>query len=133
MNWSKDSILDLVATDIEIAHMMRHSYQPVVLTDSKGYFVMLNEAWKTVTGFELDELTAKPFKYFLHYDDYMATMKTYYESYMFNKQADSVSGFENRYKTTEEGKYAKFRWLEIGRSNKGFSLSIAEFLGYEFE
>lgn len=133
MSWEKEQMIKVVANEIELVHILMNSEVPISLADDKGYFVMVNNAWEKVTGFTKKELCSKPFKFFLHKDDFMQTMKVYYESELFNKDAEPVHGFVNRYRTSEAGKYVKFRWLGFGMSENGFSVAAAEFLGYEFE
>ena len=122
---------NLVATDVEIAHMMRHSFEPVVLINDVGYFVMVSYKWEEILGFTRKQLCQKPFKYFLHKEDY-DTIKAYHESPIFNKSAERKKGFINRYRTTTDGKYAKFRWIQLGMNKDGFSVALAEFLEYEY-
>jgi len=133
MSWEKEQMLRVVANEIELVDIMMNSNIPISLVDEKGYFVMVNKAWEEITGFTRKELCRIPFKFFLHKEDFMETMKVYYESELFNKEAEPVHGFVNRYRTSEDGKYAKFRWLGFGMGDNGFSVAAAEFLGYEFE
>lgn len=70
-----------------------------------GYFVELNPAWSEVLGYELDELTRRPFVEFIHPDDLERTLAEV------GKQAQQgylVFNFQNRYRNAD----GSYRWLE---------------------
>ena len=125
-----ESLLDREFTVLDLLDEARFM---VAIVDSKGYFVSLNRAWEERLGFTREQLTDTPFMYFLHSDDAQLSMKMYYESILFNKEAEMVDGFTNRYKTTEDGKFARLKWYSAGKSINGLDLAIAIFDGYEYE
>jgi PAS domain S-box-containing protein/putative nucleotidyltransferase with HDIG domain len=70
-----------------------------------GHFVDVNPAWKQVFGFELEELTSRPFVDFIHPDDLERTLAEV------DKQAKTgqlVFNFQNRYRCAD----GSYRWLE---------------------
>jgi len=70
-----------------------------------GYFVELNPAWSEVLGYELHELTRRPFVEFIHPDDLERTLAEV------GKQAQQgylVFNFQNRYRHAD----GSYRWLE---------------------
>jgi two-component system, sensor histidine kinase and response regulator len=69
-----------------------------------GYFKRLNPTWTKVLGYELDELTARPYFDLVHPDDRTATVE---EARNIDRGADPVL-FENRYRC-KDGSY---RWLQ---------------------
>lgn len=70
-----------------------------------GHFVQLSPSWTTVLGYELEELTTRPFVDFIHPDDLDATLAEV------DKQAargELVLNFQNRYRCAD----GTYRWLE---------------------
>lgn len=132
MNWDKKKFLEILSNEVEFMDRVKGAKFFAALVDNKGYLVYLNNYWEQKLGFSLDEMTSKPFKYFLHPDDLEKSMKVYYESRLFNKQSTEPQGFTNRYKTDEKGKYAILEWHEADYSDNGLSAAIAIFKGYEY-
>jgi PAS domain S-box-containing protein len=81
------------------------SLDMLVTADSRGYFVRLNPAWTTVLGYDLDELTARPFVDFVHPDDREATN---IEAARQIERGQTVLNFQNRYRHRD----GSYRWLE---------------------
>jgi PAS domain S-box-containing protein len=69
-----------------------------------GRFFHLNAAWKTTLGYELDDLTARPFLDFVHPDDREATVA----ALQLLLAGEDVIAFENRY-IAHDG---SFHWLQ---------------------
>ncbi len=69
-----------------------------------GYFKRLNPTWTKVLGYELDELTARPYFDLVHPDDRASTVE---EARNIDRGLDPVL-FENRYRC-KDGSY---RWLQ---------------------
>jgi len=93
------------ASDTLLARQQELSLDLVCTASFDGYFVRLNPAWSRVLGFELEELTTKPFVYFVHPDDVEATVAEV------DKQAKTgqlVFNFQNRYLCAD----GSYRWLE---------------------
>jgi PAS domain S-box-containing protein len=70
-----------------------------------GFFVEVNPAWEQVLGYDLDELTSRPFVDFIHPDDLERTLAEV------DKQAEQgylVFNFQNRYRHRD----GSYRWLE---------------------
>jgi PAS domain S-box-containing protein len=70
-----------------------------------GYFVEVNPAWSQVLGYDLSELTRRPFVEFVHPDDLERTLDEV------DKQAEQghlVFNFQNRYRHAD----GSYRWLE---------------------
>jgi PAS domain S-box-containing protein len=73
--------------------------------DDRGYFIRLNPAWTTTLGYELDELTTKPFIEFVHPEDREATSA---EAARQIELGQTVLNFQNRYRHRD----GSYRWLE---------------------
>ena len=71
----------------------------------EGHFVQLNPAWTNVLGFDLEELTRRPFVDFVHPDDLEATLAEVDEQ---ARSGQSVFNFQNRYLCSD----GSYRWLE---------------------
>jgi PAS domain S-box-containing protein len=70
-----------------------------------GFFVEVNPAWTQVLGYELEELTTRPFVDFIHPEDLDRTLAEV------DKQAQQgymVFNFQNRYRHAN----GSYRWLE---------------------
>jgi PAS domain S-box-containing protein len=70
-----------------------------------GFFVEVNPAWEQVLGYDLEELTVRPFVDFIHPDDLERTLAEV------EKQAEQgylVFNFQNRYRHRD----GSYRWLE---------------------
>lgn len=70
-----------------------------------GYFKVLNPAWEKTLGWTVEELTAVPFKEFLHPDDLPQTIQTHQELI----SGKDVFQFENRYRC-KDGSYKWLSW-----------------------
>ena len=73
--------------------------------DARGYFIRLNPAWTTVLGYDLAELTGRPYVDFVHPDDREATNR---EVTRQTENGQSVLNFRNRYRHRD----GRYRWLE---------------------
>lgn len=70
-----------------------------------GIFVRLNPAWTRVLGYELEQLTSRPFVDFVHPDDVEATNREVARQI---DEGKSVLNFQNRYRHRD----GSYRWLE---------------------
>ncbi|MGV8949433.1 MAG: response regulator [Candidatus Paracaedibacter sp.] len=80
------------------------------------YFTRLNDRWKEVLGWELEELLNTPYYDFIHPDDMEKTLN--YESHFI------PTGFTNRYRA-KDGSYRWFSW--IGLSNLKQEAGVSSF------
>jgi PAS domain S-box-containing protein len=86
-----------------------------------GHFVQLSPSWKTVLGFELEELTRRPFVDFVHPDDLAATLEEV------EKQAATgqlVFNFQNRY-LCADGSYKWLEWTSRPDYEAGLMFAVA--------
>ncbi len=81
------------------------SLDMLATADDRGYFIRLNPAWTTTLGYELDELTARPFVDFVHPEDREATSA---EAARQIERGQTVLNFQNRYRHRD----GSYRWLE---------------------
>ena len=70
-----------------------------------GHFVEVSPSWKRVLGYELSELTTRPFVDFIHPDDLEATQQEVEKQ---AKLGHLVFNFQNRYRAAD----GSYRWLE---------------------
>ncbi len=70
-----------------------------------GYFKRLNSAWEDKLGYTLEELTAVPYRNFVHPDDVEATEVKNQELY----EGNDVFQFENRY-VRKDGQHCWLLW-----------------------
>jgi PAS domain S-box-containing protein/putative nucleotidyltransferase with HDIG domain len=94
-----------VRSDSMLARHREMSLDLICTASFDGHFVDVNPAWKKVFGFELEELTSRPFVEFIHPDDLERTLAEV------DKQAKTgqlVFNFQNRYRRAD----GSYRWLE---------------------
>ena len=70
-----------------------------------GRFIRLNPAWTTTLGYDLGELTSRPFLDFIHPDDREATTREVVRQI---EEGKTVLNFQNRYRHRD----GSYRWLE---------------------
>ncbi len=75
------------------------------IASTDGYFKRLNSAWEDKLGYTIEELTAVPYKTFVHPDDVEATEVKNQELY----EGHDVFHFENRY-VRKDGQHCWFLW-----------------------
>ncbi len=75
-----------------------------------GHFTRLNPAWERILGWTREELMAEPFISFVHPDDVEATLAR--GATLADPERDAVTGFENRYRTSDGG-YRHLQWTSI--------------------
>lgn len=93
------------------------SIDMLATANAGGYFVRLNPAWTEVLGYELEELTARPFVEFVHPDDLAATEREVARQV---EQGQSVFNFQNRYRHRD----GSYRWLEWSSSPSADGASL---------
>jgi len=81
------------------------SIDMLATASSSGQFIRLNPAWTDVLGYELDELTSRPFVDFVHPDDIAATNREVVRQI---GEGNAVLNFQNRYRHRD----GSYRWLE---------------------
>lgn len=86
--------------------MFENAPDIIATVNSKGYFTKVNEAFTNLLGYSEEELTSKPFTFFLHPDDLNQTENEYSETISGVRKADN---FINRYRT-KSGEYIWIAW-----------------------
>lgn len=86
--------------------MFENAPDIIATANSKGYFTKVNEAFTSLLGYTEEELTSKPFTFFLHPDDLNQTKNEYSETISGERKADN---FINRYRT-KSGEYIWIAW-----------------------
>ncbi len=76
-----------------------------------GVFEYMNPAWTDCLGWEIEELTSRPFLEFVHPDDVPATVARF-EVNLQGHVLRPVMGFTNRYRT-KAGSYRHLRWATV--------------------
>jgi PAS domain S-box-containing protein len=101
-----------VARDITKQHLVEQerdqffslSLDLLCLTGFDGYFKRVNQAWKTVLGYDESVLLSKPFLEFVHPDDRGQTE----EQFRHASEGGHVVGFLTRFQCTD----GYYRWIE---------------------
>ncbi len=91
-------------TSEELERFFEASPEMLCIADAEGHFLRLNPEWRTVLGYELDELLHRRFWDFVHPDDIAPTLAVAGSAV----DRDAVRDFVNRYRR-KDGDY---RWLE---------------------
>lgn len=78
----------------------------------EGYFIRLNESWKKILGYSMEELLGRPWVDFVHPDDVDASL---FEKDRLNSgEGNNTEIFVNRYQN-KEGKYVWLHWVTEAR------------------
>lgn len=93
------------------------------IAEKTGNFTKINPAWTNLLGWSSEELTSKPWVYFVHPDDVQKTIKA-------SEILEGVPllGFENRYKI-KSGGYATIKWYVsnwINGKNYGIAIHVKD-------
>ena len=105
----------LPSHDDEIENVFSTNPGFVSLINVDGYFIRVNSAWVTVTGWTNEELKALPFMSFIHPDDAEKTWKVWEERTIHNL---AIAGFVNRYRC-KDGTYISLLWNAPSVTVKG--------------
>lgn len=124
MVFSEKEIDEIFDRDLTVLKLLEDTDLMIAVNDKEGFFRRLSRGWERVTGFTVDELTSKPWSYFLHPDDLERSMKQYREGELFNDKAENFKGFTNRYKV-KNGGWVELEWHSTGQNIRGFNLAIA--------
>ncbi len=86
-----------------------------------GYFKRVNDAWEETLGWTSEEMTAKPWSYFVHPDDLERTIE---EADKQTEQGLEAISFENRY-LAKDGSYHWLLWNSRPSAEHGEMHSVA--------
>ena len=92
----------------------------IAMTNAYGHFTKVNQAFCDLLGYTEEEITSKPYTYFLHPDDLKKSEVEYIETISGNRKANN---FANRYRT-KNGDYKWISWSSseiFGDENNAFS------------
>ncbi|MBY0524530.1 MAG: response regulator [Gemmataceae bacterium] len=101
------------------------SLDMLCIADFQGYFRRLNPAWQQTLGWELAELTYKPFLEFVHPDDRAATV----HEMQHLLDGNNTISFENRYRC-RDGSYKWMLWSAIPFADQGLIYATARDITY---
>jgi len=90
------------------------------IADFDGYFKYVNPSWEETLGFSANELTARPYKEFIHPEDYVATEAE--EGTLV--KGEPTLAFENRY-LCKDGSYRWFSWNAVSVPQQGLMYAVA--------
>lgn len=111
----------LPSHDDEIENVFSTNPGLVSLIGLDGYFIRLNNAWVTSTGWTKEELRSRPFISFIHPDDADKTWKVWEEKSLHNM---AIAGFVNRYEC-KDGTYISLLWNAPAATKKGSIYCLA--------
>jgi PAS domain S-box-containing protein len=81
-----------------------------VVANLSGYFEEVSNAWEKQLGWSLEELKSKPFREFVHPEDYDKTVVVFERMILAKTEHDNeVVAFQNRYRT-KSGSYIILEW-----------------------
>ena len=81
-----------------------------VVANLSGYFEEVNSAWENQLGWTIEELKSKPFREFVHPEDYDKTIVVFERMILAKTEKDNeVTAFHNRYRT-KSGNYIILEW-----------------------
>lgn len=92
----------------------------IAIANAYGHFTKVNQAFCDLLGYTEEEITSKPYTYFLHPDDLKKSEVEYIETISGNRKANN---FANRYRT-KNGDYKWISWSSseiFGDENNAFS------------
>ena len=129
--WQVQEILarDTVTTDI-----LKYSDLMISIVDTKGYIRWVNPSWTDYTGWSSEELTERPFMFFVDERDYEATQNAYLKGGATEKNIKEgfIKGFTNRYKCKYGDKVVSLTWFGSNLiTHDGYLLAICVPNGYE--
>jgi PAS domain S-box-containing protein len=90
------------------------------IADFDGYFKYVNPSWEETLGFSANELTTRPYKEFIHPEDYVATEAE--EGTLV--KGEPTLAFENRY-LCKDGSYRWFSWNAVSVPQQGLMYAVA--------
>jgi len=90
------------------------------IADFDGYFKYVNPSWEETLGFSANELTTRPYKEFIHPEDYVATEAE--EGTLV--KGEPTLAFENRY-LCKDGSYRWFSWNAVSVPQQGVMYAVA--------
>lgn len=93
----------------EMRLMFESSPDILTIISAEGYFSRVNPAFCQLMGYSAQELTNRPFHYFVHPDDLEFSLRTFSETLIVEKKAKN---FVNRYIT----KTGEHRWISWSSS-----------------
>lgn len=88
--------------------------------DKQGSFIRVNQAFELTLGYSTDEMTKRPFLYFVHPDDISRT-KDAFTSVL---EGQAIHGFCNRYRC-KKGNYRWFEWTTFVDETTGILYGTA--------
>lgn len=89
----------------------------ISLADSE-YFLYLNKTWEKVLGWKVSELTASPYRHFIHPDDVVPSLNAFRQS----ERGSARPRFRNRYRHCD-GTYRHIEWIGKVVDGVGFAFS----------
>lgn len=104
----------------EMRLMFESSPDIIAIISPDGYFTRVNPAFCTIMGYSAQELTSKPFHYFVHPDDLEYSLRTFSETLIIDEKA---TNFVNRY-VTRSGEQRWISWSSseaFGDENQAFA------------
>jgi PAS domain S-box-containing protein len=96
------------------------SLDMLCIADSTGHFVRVNPAWTDTTGFDRDELIARPYIEFVHPDDRERTVAET-SRWM---AGETTTQFQNRF-LCKDGSYRTFAWTARPYTSEGLVFAVA--------
>jgi PAS domain S-box-containing protein len=106
--------------DIDFERFFTISLDMLCISNADGYFKVVSPAFTRTLGWSVEELTTKPFSYFVHPDDLEATMQEVARQV---ERGESVLQFENRY-LCKDGSYRVLSWKSVPQEG-GYMYAVA--------
>jgi len=104
----------------KINRIFTHSIDMLYIAGFDGYFKLLNPAWSKTLGWSMEELLSKPWKEFVHPEDFQKT-NLFYSQILKGKEALQ---FLNRY-ICKDGSLKWFSWNSFPYPKEGIMIGVA--------
>lgn len=105
---------------IDFERFFTISLDMLCISNVDGYFKVVSPAFTKTLGWSVEELTTKPFSYFVHPDDLEATMLEVARQV---ERGENVLQFENRYRC-KDGSYKVLSWKSVPQEG-GYMYAVA--------
>jgi PAS domain S-box-containing protein len=99
-----------MATEEDYRLLVEECPDMLCIASIDGYFLFINKTWRSVLGYDLDDLKSKPFMDFVHKDDIAPTSDLMVD---LARESSECVLFQNRYRKAD-GTYV---WLAWGAKN----------------
>ncbi|MCX7835951.1 MAG: PAS domain S-box protein [bacterium] len=92
---------------------------PMCIADFRGYFKQINNAWKRMLGWKIEEFLERPWIDFVHPSDHQKTIDVFQQL----REGQEINNFVNRYLTVD-GDYRYLKWSAFAFPKEGLIYGV---------